>query len=61
MQMTVTRKKMATTIKRSVTSASLTRAAGRERLTDSVTGSLRVEGYAVKRDAVSEAVNKHRK
>ncbi|CAM3661244.1 hypothetical protein DESA109040_19040 [Deinococcus saxicola] len=39
----------------------LTAASGRQRLIESITGSLHVAGYAVKRSAVAQALSQRRK
>lgn len=55
------KKVMSTSVKRSAITGRFMVAKGRERLTDSITGSLRVEGYAVKREAVAKAVSQRKK
>jgi hypothetical protein len=50
------KKQMATTVKRSSVTGRFYKGNHGERLTDSIVGSLRVEGYAVKREAVKAAV-----
>lgn len=52
---------MSKTVQRSAISGRFTTKRGIERLTDSVTGSLRVEGYAVKREVVARAVAQRKK
>lgn len=54
------KKTMATSVvNRSVKTGKVVSKLHHERLTDSITGSLRVEGYAVKREAVSAIVRDH--
>lgn len=49
------RKRMSNAVKKAVTDNALALKGG-ERLTDSITGSLRIEGYNVKREDVEKAV-----
>ncbi|WP_156039293.1 hypothetical protein [Deinococcus marmoris] len=55
------RKKMSSTLQKQLAAARFTVARGQERLVESITGSLRVAGYAVKRSAVAEAVTRREK
>lgn len=52
----MSKKQMAGTIKRSTSTGRFLTGSQTERLTDSIVGSLRVEGYPVKREAVKAAV-----
>ncbi|CAM3997690.1 hypothetical protein DEMA109039_03045 [Deinococcus marmoris] len=52
---------MSSTLQKQLAAARFTVARGQERLVESITGSLRVAGYAVKRSAVAEAVTRREK
>lgn len=50
------KKTMAASVKRSAKTGAFVAARNQQRLTDSITGSLRVEGYDVKRETVAALV-----